>query len=177
MSNGTNNGVFQLIYTNILFHTKVEILELMECSCRIPPTPIKLTLKLWMLIIFWIHNLISFKSVNWALVFGPHQIVGKNLSIPTFSPWVATYKITTDSWNEHFLPSVKPRERELSFSKLDLPLFQGPFLSILPQNIARVGGWVFNSSQVYHSPHHRTHHCIYVFGAKCYVICSNLRLQ
>ena len=36
----------------------------------------------------------------------------------------------------------KEEERELSFSKLDLPLFRGPFLPILHQNKARVGGWV-----------------------------------
>ena len=35
------------------------------------------------------------------------------------------------------------------FSKLDLPLFRGPFLSILHHNKARVGGWDLNSTQSY----------------------------
>ena len=47
---------------------------------------------------------------------------------------------------------LKVRERELYFSelfsKLDLPLFRGPFLSILQHNKARVGGWDFHSTQI-----------------------------
>jgi hypothetical protein len=72
-------------------------------------------------------------------------------------------------------------ERELSFSKffskLDLPLFRGPFLSILLQNKARgVSGFL---TQHKSTTHHTIvfHHCDYVLGAKYYVILSNLRLQ
>jgi hypothetical protein len=46
-----------------------------------------------------------------------------------------------------YIEREREREREL-FSKLDLPLFRGPFLSILQHNKARVGGWDFHSTQI-----------------------------
>ena len=68
---------------------------------------------------------------------------------------------------------IHPRERCLFsklFSKLDLPLFKGPCLSILHQNKARVGAWGFLSSQVYCSPKHSIHHYNHGLSAMFYII-------
>ena len=65
--------------------------------------------------------------------------------------------------------------RELSFSKLDLPLFIGPFLSILHQNKVTVGGWDYNSTQIYFLSNHSIYH--YVCSTRFCMIWNGLSCQ
>ena len=74
--------------------------------------------------------------------------------------------------NDHYLDICILGNEYTSFK-----FFIGPFLSILHQNKARVGGWDFNSTQIYFLSNHSICHYNYVCSTKFCMIRNGLSCQ
>ena len=91
--------------------------------------------------------------------------------------WITSHGQCVKEANQWMRNSrIKVIERDV-FSKLDLPLFRGPFLHILHQNKARAGGWDFDSTQIYFLSNHSIYHYSYVCIANFWLIWNSLNFQ